>query len=174
MFMALFGIAGFSMLISTKNPHVQYAGTFIGALGIYPCIANTITWSANNFEGVYARGVALGFIIGWGNLNGELTIRDKFPRPQVRREVRVANVVKGIVSSNIYRQADSPRYIPGHAVCLAYEAVFLFGGSLVQHIGLRMENKRRREGKLDYLIEGKSQEEIDQLGDHRPDFMYTL
>lgn len=70
MFMALFGIAGFSMLISTKSPHIQYAGVFIGALGIYPCIPNTITWAANNFEGVYARGIALGFIIGWGNLNG--------------------------------------------------------------------------------------------------------
>lgn len=70
MFMALFGIAGFSMLISTRNPHIQYAGVFIGALGIYPCIPNTITWAANNFEGVYARGIALGFIIGWGNLNG--------------------------------------------------------------------------------------------------------
>jgi len=68
--MALFGVTGFAMLISSENPHVQYAGTFIGALGIYPCIPNTITWAANNFEGVYARGVALGFIIGWGNLNG--------------------------------------------------------------------------------------------------------
>lgn len=70
MFMALFGVAGFVMLISTDNPNVQYAGVFIGALGIYPCIPNTITWAANNFEGVYAKGVALGFIIGWGNLNG--------------------------------------------------------------------------------------------------------
>lgn len=59
-------------------------------------------------------------------------------------------------------------------MCLAYEAVFLFCGSLVQHIGLRMENKRRRQGKLDHLLEGKSEEEIDMLGDHRPDFMYTL
>lgn len=91
MIMALFGVTGFAMLISTKNPSVQYAGTFIGALGIYPCIPNTITWAgmlqifvlqalesltctANNFEGVYARGVALGFIIGWGMSGIYLTI----------------------------------------------------------------------------------------------------
>lgn len=149
MIMSIFGIIGFAMLISTSNPSVQYAGVYIAALGIYPCISNTITWTANNFEGVYARGVALGFVIGWGNLNG-------------------------IVSSNIYRQADAPRFIPGHAVCILYEALFLFGGSLVQHIGLRIENKRKRAGKYDHLVEGKSQEEIDAIGDKRPDFMYTL
>src|SRR5690348_16882368 len=139
MCMAVFGVVGFSMLISTSNPHVQYAGTFIGALGIYPCISNTITCSANNFEGVYARGVALAFIIGWGNLNG-------------------------IVASNIYRQHDAPRFLPGHAVAIAYEGLFLFGGSLVQHIGLRIKNRRKLQGKRDYLVEGKSQEEIDKLG----------
>ncbi|KAL8877263.1 MAG: hypothetical protein Q9198_004686 [Flavoplaca austrocitrina] len=149
MIMSVFGIIGFAMLISTSNPSVQYAGVYIAALGIYPCISNTITWTANNFEGVYARGIALGFVIGWGNLNG-------------------------IVASNIYRQADAPRFIPGHAVCILYEALFLFGGSLVQHIGLRIENKRKRAGKYDHLVEGKSQEEIDAIGDKRPDFMYTL
>jgi hypothetical protein len=69
--MALFGIVGFAMLLSTGNPHVQYAGTFLGAIGIYPCIPNTITWTANNVEGVYKRGISLGFVIGWGNLNGK-------------------------------------------------------------------------------------------------------
>ncbi|KAK8049652.1 hypothetical protein PG994_011382 [Apiospora phragmitis] len=35
-------------------------------------------------------------------------------------------------------------------------------------------NRKRREGKRDYLVEGKTEQEIDALGDHRPDFMYTL
>ena len=64
------GIAGFAMLLGSKQPGVQYAGTFLGALGIYPVIPNTIAWSSNNAEGVYKRGITLGFVIGWGNLNG--------------------------------------------------------------------------------------------------------
>src|ERR1700761_3990579 len=68
--MSLFGIIGFAMLLGSGTPHVQYAGTFLGAMGIYPCISNTITWTANNVEGVYKRGITLGFVIGWGNLNG--------------------------------------------------------------------------------------------------------
>jgi hypothetical protein len=55
--MSLFGITGFAMLIGSGSPHVQYGGVFLGAMGIYPTISNTITWSANNFEGVYRRGM---------------------------------------------------------------------------------------------------------------------
>ncbi|KAH9897451.1 major facilitator superfamily domain-containing protein [Xylariomycetidae sp. FL2044] len=144
---SLVGVVGFSMLLGSTDPGVQYAGTFLGALGIYPCIANTITWVANNIEGVYKRGVVLGFVIGWGNLNG-------------------------IVSSNIY--FNKPRYPEGHGVVIAYMALFLFGGSLLMTTLLRIENKKRLEGKRDYLIEGKSPREIDALGDHRPDFIYTV
>jgi predicted MFS family arabinose efflux permease len=149
MVMSLFGITGFAMLLGSADPHVQYAGTFLGAMGIYPCIPNTISWTANNVEGVYKRGISLGFVIGWGNLNG-------------------------IVASNIYRAEDKPRFKPGHSVVLAYEALWLLGGSVLQHVLLRRENAKRRAGKRDVWIEGKSEEEIDKLGDRRPDFLYTL
>jgi hypothetical protein len=113
-------------------------------VGIYPCVANTIVWAANNSEGVYKRGVTLGFVIGWGNLNG-------------------------IVSSNIYRAKDKPNFRLGHAVVLAYMVLFLFGGSLFAHFMLVAENKKRLAGKRDNLIAGKSQQEIEMLGDMRYD-----
>jgi len=148
MVMSFFGIIGFAMLLGSGTPHVQYAGVFLGAMGIYPCIPNTITWTANNVEGVYKRGIALGFVIGWGNLNG-------------------------IVSSNIYRAEDKPRFKPGHSVVLAYETVFLLGGSLLQHVLLKRENAKRRAGQRDVWIEGKTEAEIEKLGDKRPDFLYV-
>jgi len=58
---SVFGVVGFAMLLGSSSPNVQYAGTFLGAVGIYPCIANTISWASNNVEGVYKRGVTLGF-----------------------------------------------------------------------------------------------------------------
>ncbi|KJR86005.1 uncharacterized protein SPSK_08988 [Sporothrix schenckii 1099-18] len=143
---SLLGIVGFSMLIGSSRPGVQYAGTFLAALGIYPCIANTITWVANNSEGVYKRGVVLGFVIGWGNLNG-------------------------IVSSNIYFAA--PRYFVGHGVVLSYMALFLFGGSVLMTLMLRRENTRRKRGDRDGWVTGLTASEIDMLGDRRPDFIYT-
>ena len=146
---SILGIVGFAMLTSGTSPAVQYAGTFLGALGIYPCIANTIVWTSNNTEGVYKRGVTLGFVIGWGNLNG-------------------------VVASNIYQVKDKPLYRKGHGVVLAYLTVFLFGGSLLQWFLLRKENAKRRMGGRDYWAEGKNQSEVELLGDNRPDFVYTL
>lgn len=143
---SLLGIAGFSMLIGSVDPNVQYAGTFLGAMGIYPCISNTITWMANNTEGVYKRGVVLGFVIGWGNLNG-------------------------VVSSNIF--FDSPRFYQGHGVILAYMVVFLLGGSTLMTLLLRRENRLRAAGRRDVWAEDKSEREVEQLGDQRPDFFYT-
>lgn len=130
------------MLLSAKSPGVQYAGTFLGALGIYPCISNTITWVANNTEGVYKRGVTLGFVIGWGNLNG-------------------------VVSSNIYRPKDSPKYRKGHGIVMGYLVVFLLGGSVTNYLLLRRENALRLAGKRDHLVEGKTEAEIEALGDKR-------
>lgn len=141
------GVAGFGMLLGSDRAGIRYAGTFLGALGIYPCISNTISWMANNTEGVYKRGVALGFVIGWGNLNG-------------------------VVSSNIY--FSGPRYIEGHAVVMAYMAVFLFGGSLLMSFLLARENKARRRGERDHVVLGMTDREVDEMGDANPAFMYTL
>jgi len=137
------------MLLGAESNSVRYAGTFLGALGIYPCIANTISWVSNNIEGVYKRGVVLGFVIGWGNLNG-------------------------IVSSNIFFDSEKPRYRTGHSVILAYMIVFLLGGSIVNHIMLRRENAARRAGKRDHWVTDMNEKERETLGDMRPDFMYTL
>jgi MFS family permease len=143
---SLLGVVGFAMLLGTDAPAVQYAGTFLAALGIYPCISNTISWMANNVEGVYKRGVVLGFVIGWGNLNG-------------------------VVSSNIY--FSPPRFYEGHGVVMGYLAVFLFGGSVLMSLLLRRENAKRQRGERDVWIQGKTPKEIEELCDQKPDFIYT-
>ncbi|PLB41584.1 allantoate permease family MFS transporter [Aspergillus candidus] len=148
-FVSILAIVGFAMLLGAKSAGARYAGTFLGAMGIYPCVANTISWASNNTEGVYKRGVTIGFVIGWGNLNG-------------------------IVSSNIYRGADKPHFYPGHGTVLAYLVLFLFGGSILQYFLLRRENAKRRRGERDHWVEGLDETEIRMLGDMRPDFIYTL
>jgi hypothetical protein len=164
-FTSVFAIVGFSMLLGAKSPGVQYAATYLAAIGIYPPIANTLSWVSNNTEGkeqiplrsvssaanwsypgVYKRGITLGFVIGWGNLNG-------------------------IVASNIYRGVDKPRFIPGNSVVLAYLVVFLFGGSLIQHVLLILENRKRSAGRRNGWLE-LDEAQLKIRGDKRPDFLY--
>jgi hypothetical protein len=142
MCLAPVGNAGFVMLIASSTPSVQYTGIFLGAIGIYPSIPVTIPWIANNTEGVYKRGVVLGFVIGWDNING-------------------------IVSSNVWLRG--PRFYAGHGTVIGYMVVSLFGGVL-----LARENQARTAGKRDHWVESKTAEEVDLLGDRRPDFLYTL
>jgi hypothetical protein len=78
------------------------------------------------------------------------------------------------VSSNIYRQSDSPLYRPGHGTVLAYLVLFLFGGSIATTLLLRSENKKRLGGERDAWIAGKTPREIEMLGDKRPDFTYVV
>jgi len=139
------GIAGFVMLLASDRVAVQYTGTFLGALGIYPTIPIIIAWIANNVEGVYKRGIVLGFVIGFGNLNG-------------------------IVSSNVY--FHGPRFVEGHATVIAYMVVCIWGGTLLMWACLRRENALRRSGKRDASVRGKTRRELEEMGDMRPDFIY--
>ncbi|KAJ5290761.1 hypothetical protein N7478_000012 [Penicillium angulare] len=145
---SLIGMTGFCMLIAAKSAAIRYAGTFLGAMAIFPCVANSITWASNNVEGAYKRGITLGIMIGWGNLNG-------------------------IVASNIYRAQDSPNFYLGHGVVLGYLTVCLFLGSVLQTVLLRIENRKRRSGERDVWIHGLNSEQIELLGDKQPGFIYT-
>ena len=141
-------ITGYAMLRSTGNAHISYAGCFLAAAGVYPQIPNTIAWFSNNFEGAYKRGVALAIFISWGNLNG-------------------------VVSSNIYRAKDKPRFKLGHDVVLGYLSLAMVG-TIVSLLYLSYENRARRAGKRDHRIEGKTKQEILDLGDHDPSYVYRL
>jgi hypothetical protein len=51
--------------------------------------------------------------------------------------------------------------------------LFLFGGTIFMHVMLKRENKLRKAGARDDLLHGKTEEEIEVLGDVRPDFIYV-
>jgi len=55
---------------------------------------------------------------------------------------------------------------------LSWQICFLMGGSVFLYIMLGRENKKRLAGERDYLMEGKSAEDVKFMGDQRPDFIY--
>ncbi|GJJ10303.1 hypothetical protein Clacol_004529 [Clathrus columnatus] len=100
----------------------------------------------------------------------------------------------GILASNVYPARDAPRYIRGYSIALALSvlSVIVAGGLSIYYY---KENARRDriygpsnpdgsdcnilhiqdEVKLKmYGLEGKTREEIIELGDHHPAFRYTI
>ena len=74
---------------------------------------------------------------------------------------------------NIYIAKEKPSYYTGHGIVLAYMFLFQFCGTVFMHVMLTRENRLRRQGKRDHWIQGKTEEEIEEMGDLRPDFFYT-
>lgn len=72
----------------------------------------------------------------------------------------------------LYGTKDGPRYIKGHGVNLAMVAyaalIYLF-----MSFWFRRVNKARAEGKEDWKTEGKTEEEVAELGDASPRFVFT-
>ncbi|KKP05775.1 hypothetical protein THAR02_02149 [Trichoderma harzianum] len=146
---ATLGIVGFALLLGSSRPNIQYAGTFLGAMGIYSAIPNNLSWVSNNTEGSLKRAIVLGIVADFGNFNG-------------------------IVPSNIYLPAQKPRCYTGHGVVLASQIFFLLGGSAFMYFALRAENSRRHRNMGNSVESGLTEEEKRIKSDKRPHFVYTL
>ncbi|PIL23086.1 MFS general substrate transporter [Ganoderma sinense ZZ0214-1] len=77
-------IVGYAIVLGTKTPAAQYAGTIVVGAGLLPSVACQLAWMGGMFGGEVKRAVAIALIVGCGNLGG-------------------------VVASFIYRQQDSPR-----------------------------------------------------------------
>lgn len=84
-------IVGFTMLIASDTPGVQYTGTFLAACGIYPNVPMGVAWNGNNIGGSTKRGVGIAMHVGFGNLGGA-------------------------IAGFSYRAVDKPRYFVGHGM----------------------------------------------------------
>ncbi|KAK3701504.1 hypothetical protein LTR37_015478 [Vermiconidia calcicola] len=118
---ALTASIGYCILLSnmdpTAKPAVSYVGTFFAAAGIYPTVGLVLSWPAVNVGGQTKRAVANALQISIGNCGA-------------------------IIGTQIYRAGDSPRYVIGHSVALAYTVVSACL-TLVTWWFLSRENKKK-------------------------------
>lgn len=113
----LCSIIGFTMLISTHKPGVQYLGTFLAAGGIYPNVPMGVAWNGNNIGGSTKRGVGIAMHVGFGNLGG-------------------------CIAAFAYRSTDAPRFFSGHGLLIATTSMSLSLCCFMTAY-LRKENARR-------------------------------
>jgi MFS family permease len=148
---AFISATGYAILVGAgltdAGPGVLYFGCFVAASGMYIILGLNIAWLNTNNPLYGKRATASGMQIMLGN-------------------------IPGVISPWLYTNSDQPLYITGHATCLALVALagFVHAG---MYMYLTRENKLRADGKRDHLIEGKTEEEIREMGDKSPRFVYT-
>jgi cbb3-type cytochrome oxidase subunit 3 len=141
-------LLGYIFLIINQGLVVSYIGTFIVALGLWVATGAAFTWINNNNPRYGKRAYASGMQITIGNISG-------------------------VASPFLYSQAMAPTYFPGYGATIGLLAlgIVLY---IALHVYFRRENKKKREGKYDYLMEGKTEEEIAEMGENNPRYMYTI
>ncbi|KAL4886178.1 major facilitator superfamily domain-containing protein [Aspergillus karnatakaensis] len=138
---------GYAILVSTAPGGVRYFGCFLVAMGLYVIVGLPLAWLPSNNPRYGKRTVATGLQLTIGNS-------------------------AGIPAPFLYKTNEGPRFVKGHAVSMALVAM-----SAVVYLlfwaWFRRQNKRKLEGKEDYRVEGLSEEEAEELGEHNPRFLYT-
>ncbi|KAL5323649.1 hypothetical protein ACEPPN_008189 [Leptodophora sp. 'Broadleaf-Isolate-01'] len=143
-------IAGFAMLAGTDRPRIQYAGTVLAAIGIYPQIPLGLAWNGNNIGGNMKRGTGIAMQVMGGNCGG-------------------------IIASYVYITRDGPRFIKGHSLLIGIIGMAFFL-TLFMTCYLRFENSRRdkveRETGSSYTDDEKREQM--EYADNAPWFRYTV
>lgn len=78
----------------------------------------------------------------------------------------------GIMSAYLYKTNEAPQFIRGHAVSLSMAGV---GAVIYTFMSIHFfsRNKARQAGKEESVTAGKSEEEVAEMGDENPRFVFT-
>ncbi|CEQ43156.1 SPOSA6832_05059 [Sporobolomyces salmonicolor] len=133
---------------------VRFFGLFLLASGAYGGLPTTVTWLSNNLSGSTKRGVGSAFQIGIGNLGA-------------------------LVSSNVYRAQDAPDYHMGHGIVLGFVGVgFICAPLYALYLTRLNARKEREQAEQDALPDHEKRvytiQELRDLGDRAPEFVYTI
>ncbi|KAF8503070.1 MFS general substrate transporter [Gautieria morchelliformis] len=144
-------LGGLAIEISPAPRGVKYFGIYVCVAGAVSAVPGAVSWLGNNMAGKCKRGVGMAVHVGLGN--------------------------SGILmSSNIFRTQDAPRYIIGYSVELIFLGVGICCSVLAVILYTRI-NARRERNALAYDEKGGhgyTAQELREMGDRAPDFRYTI
>ncbi|GES78705.1 MFS general substrate transporter [Rhizophagus clarus] len=147
-FCSFISIIGYILLaIPSVGTAGKYAGSCIVGAGLSPALITSITWLTNNIAGHAKRAIATAMVIMCANIGGAF-------------------------ASQVYRQKDYPRYIFGHSVSLGFLVASTCTSIIQLFVFITLNNKKKENPQS--LLEGKTEEEIKNMGDKHPDFIYSL
>jgi len=136
---AAVSMAGYGVLLADASSGVHYFGCFLVAMGLYVAVGLPLAWLPNNSPRYGKRTAATGFQLTCGN-------------------------AAGVMAPFLYPNADGPRFVKGHAVSLAMVG-FAAAMYAVLWAALAKLNRDRKRGKQDWKLQGKTSEEVAEMGD---------
>lgn len=140
-------IIGYCLLIANVNAAVSYTGCFVVSVGLYVSVGLPLAWLPGNKPRYAKRALATGMQLMIGNS-------------------------AGIAMPFLYSAKASPKYYAGYGVSIAAVSVSVCIFTFMS-IYYRRVNKRRAEGKEDWKLEGKTEQEILEMGDWSPRYVYS-
>lgn len=144
-FTSLFTIAGYSIFVASRDPDARYAACFLGFMGAVPCGPIWLAWAADNNSPDTQRALAVGIVPAIGTIGS-------------------------LVATWSYMATDAPNYPIGNKLNLACCTTNMAIAILLAYVCI-WENKKRRSGARDYILEGKTPEQIERLGSRHPRFL---
>lgn len=131
-----------------KYPGLTYAFLFAIPAGVYPPIIGILSWVGNNLSPTWKRSVGMALLISIGNLGGA-------------------------IGSNIFLQAQAPKYWLGYGFCLG---ILLAGivATLLLRWAYGSLNKKRDQMSEAEVREQYSEEELLAMGDKSPLYRYVV
>lgn len=141
-------IIGYGMLIAGKGAAVSYAGCCFVSIGIFLSSGISFAWVPANNPRYGKRAFSTGMHLTIGNASG-------------------------VASPFLFSSQYAPHYRPGYGASMGMLVVSLIL-NIILHLHFKRQNKLRDEGKQDYLLEGKTEEEIESMGERSPRFRFTV
>jgi MFS family permease len=144
-------VIGFSLFLAGETVAVRYTSLCFLIAGIYSSAPSLISWIPNNTAAHTRRAtaIAMGF---------------------------VSTNIGGIISTWIYPKTSAPhyRFAARYNLSLVCITIAVIAGEVAL---LRWMNQRKEE-KREYLLQGMEsmspKDQFNELGDHHPDYRYTL
>ncbi|KAF9453602.1 MFS general substrate transporter [Macrolepiota fuliginosa MF-IS2] len=144
----LFQALGYAIAIGTKNPHARYAACFFSIMGGTSSGPLFLTWGMDNAAPDTMRAVA-------------------------SAAIAAISAFGAIISVWTYLPADAPDYHKGNSINLG-AALCVITFTILGMVYLKRENMKRERGERDYRLEGRTEEQIRDLGYKHPRFRYQL
>ncbi|KAI0383994.1 putative pantothenate transporter [Hypomontagnella monticulosa] len=139
-------VIGYAILIWVTNRDVRFAATCLVAFSIFPNTVLQLSWSAMSFVGYTRRGSVLAFC-------------NIFPH------------LFAISGNQAYQ--DPPYYAVGNSAALGM-SIMMFVASIALRWYLGFVNSKKRREQFSERAAELRLKTIEELGDHHPDFFYTL